>query len=88
MRYATEVAPGRGPGTRSDGWEPDLSGYWSVGLLGTEGAEFFGVNGELDSVARPLDSDPAFSGDGVAHSNGDTLVIDTIAIDERVRNGK
>lgn len=37
-----------------------------------------------DGRAHSKDPDPAFNGEGVAHWDGDTLVIDTIAIDERV----
>ena len=36
-----------------------------------------------DGRAHSKDPDPAFNGEGVAHWDGDTLVIDTIAIDER-----
>jgi hypothetical protein len=36
--------------------------------------------------AHPKDSDPTFNGDSVAHWEGDTLVIDVIAIDTRLRN--
>ncbi len=191
--------PDGGPAPRTADGHPDFSGHWFVGLLGTEGAELFGPDGELDPVARPFDPkvtpeerpsfqpwavakmkemrfdldekilreyangtagavnyvklpkeqqlalieheldnrlracmphgvpgiggghgvemvqtvsqlvilteanhdwrlvptdgrphtkdpDPAFNGEGVAHWEGDTLVIDTIAIDERVRN--
>jgi hypothetical protein len=34
---------------------------------------------------HPKDPDPTFSGDSTAHWEGDTLVIDVIAIDERAR---
>jgi hypothetical protein len=36
-----------------------------------------------DGREHSKDPDPAFNGEGVAHWDGDTLVIDTIAIDER-----
>ncbi len=36
-----------------------------------------------DGRPHAKDPDPAFNGDGVGHWEGDTLVIDTIAIDER-----
>jgi hypothetical protein len=39
-----------------------------------------------DGRAHSKDPDPAFNGEGVAHWEGDTLVIDTIAIDERTWN--
>src|SRR5207237_1586273 len=39
-----------------------------------------------DGRAHNPDTDPSFDGDGVAHWDGDTLVIDTIAIDERTWN--
>lgn len=39
-----------------------------------------------DGRAHTKDPDPAFNGEGVAHWDGDTLVIDTIAIDERTWN--
>jgi len=39
-----------------------------------------------DGRAHPKDPDPSFNGDSTAHWEGDTLVIDVIAIDERVRN--
>jgi len=39
-----------------------------------------------DGRAHTKDPDPAFNGEGVAHWEGDTLVIDTIAIDERTWN--
>ena len=39
-----------------------------------------------DGRAHNPDPDPSFDGDGVAHWDGDTLVIDTIAIDERTWN--
>jgi hypothetical protein len=35
---------------------------------------------------HPKDPDPTFNGDSVAHWEGDTLVVDVIAIDERLRN--
>src|ERR1700722_2569862 len=35
---------------------------------------------------HPKDPDPTFNGDSVYHWEGDTLVIDVIAIDERLRN--
>jgi len=35
---------------------------------------------------HPKDPDPTFNGDSTAHWDGDTLVIDVIAIDERLRN--
>ena len=39
-----------------------------------------------DGRAHNPDPDPAFDGDEVAHWDGDTLVIDTISIDERTWN--
>ena len=39
-----------------------------------------------DGRSHTQDPDPAFNGEGVAHWEGDTLVIDTIAIDERTWN--
>jgi hypothetical protein len=39
-----------------------------------------------DGRAHNPDPDPSFDGDGVGHWEGDTLVIDTIAIDERTWN--
>ena len=39
-----------------------------------------------DGRPHTQDPDPAFNGEGVAHWDGDTLVIDTIAIDERTWN--
>jgi hypothetical protein len=35
---------------------------------------------------HPEDPDPTFNGDSTAHWEGDTLVVDVIAIDERLRN--
>ena len=39
-----------------------------------------------DGRAHDPDPDPTFNGDGVGHWEGDTLVIDVIAIDERTWN--
>ena len=39
-----------------------------------------------DGRPHTKDPDPAFSGEGVGHWEGDTLLIDTVAIDERVWN--
>jgi hypothetical protein len=39
-----------------------------------------------DGRPHPKNPDPTFNGDSVAHWEGDTLVVDTIAIDERMRN--
>jgi hypothetical protein len=39
-----------------------------------------------DGGAHSKDPDPKFNGESVAHWEGDTLVIDTVAIDERVWN--
>ena len=39
-----------------------------------------------DGRPHGKDPDPTFNGEGVAHWDGDTLVIDTIAIDERTWN--
>jgi hypothetical protein len=39
-----------------------------------------------DGRPHPKDPDPTFNGDSTAHWEGDTLVIDVIAIDERLRN--
>ena len=39
-----------------------------------------------DGHAHSPDPDPTFNGDGIAHWEGDTLVIDTIAVDERTWN--
>src|SRR5947209_9480788 len=36
--------------------------------------------------AHPKDPDVTFNGDSTAHWEGDTLVVDVVAIDERVRN--
>ena len=40
-----------------------------------------------DGRPHPKDPDPTFNGDSVAHWEGDTLVIDVIAIDDRLANG-
>jgi hypothetical protein len=40
-----------------------------------------------DGRPHSKDPDPTFNGDSVAHWEGDTLVIDVIAIDERLANG-
>jgi hypothetical protein len=40
----------------------------------------------MNGRAHPKDPDPTFNGDSVAHWEGDTLVIDVIAVDERMRN--
>jgi len=39
-----------------------------------------------DGRPHSKDPDPAFNGEGIGHWEGDTLVIDTIAIDERTWN--
>ena len=39
-----------------------------------------------DGRPHSKDPDPAFNGEGIAHWEGDTLVIDTIAVDERTWN--
>ena len=39
-----------------------------------------------DGRAHTKDPDPSFNGDSSAHWEGDTLVVDVIAIDERMRN--
>jgi len=39
-----------------------------------------------DGRAHTKDPDPSFNGDSTAHWEGDTLVVDVIAIDERMRN--
>jgi hypothetical protein len=39
-----------------------------------------------DGRPHQKDPDPSFNGDSVAHWEGDTLVIDTIAVDERMPN--
>lgn len=39
-----------------------------------------------DGRPHTQDPDPTFNGEGVAHWEGDTLVIDTIAVDERTWN--
>lgn len=39
-----------------------------------------------DGHPHSKDPDPTFNGEGVAHWEGDTLIIDTIAIDERTWN--
>jgi hypothetical protein len=39
-----------------------------------------------DGRPHPKDPDPSFNGDSTAHWQGDTLVVDVIAIDERMRN--
>jgi hypothetical protein len=39
-----------------------------------------------DGRAHHKDPDPSFNGDSVAHWEGDTLVIDTVALDERMGN--
>jgi hypothetical protein len=39
-----------------------------------------------DGRPHPKDPDVTFNGDSVAHWEGDTLVVDTIAIDTRMRN--
>ena len=40
----------------------------------------------MNGRAHPKDPDPTFNGDSTARWEGDTLVIDVIAIDERMRN--
>jgi hypothetical protein len=40
----------------------------------------------LDGHAHSKDPDPQFNGEGIGHWEGDTLVIDTIGIDERTWN--
>jgi hypothetical protein len=40
----------------------------------------------MNGRVHPKDPDPTFNGDSTAHWEGDTLVIDVIAIDERMRN--
>jgi hypothetical protein len=40
----------------------------------------------MNGRQHPKDPDPTFNGDSVAHWEGDTLVIDVIAVDERMRN--
>ncbi len=40
----------------------------------------------LNGRVHPKDPDPTFNGDSAAHWEGDTLVVDVIAIDERLRN--
>ncbi len=40
----------------------------------------------MNGRAHPKDPDPTFNGDSTAHWEGDTLVVDVIAIDERLRN--
>ena len=40
----------------------------------------------MDGSPHPKDPDPTFNGDSRAHWDGDTLVVDTIAIDTRMRN--
>ena len=40
----------------------------------------------MNGRVHPKDPDPTFNGDSVAHWEGDTLVVDVIAIDERMRN--
>lgn len=40
----------------------------------------------MDGSRHPADPDPTFNGDSRAHWEGDTLVVDTIAIDTRMRN--
>jgi len=39
-----------------------------------------------DGRPHPKDPDPTFNGDSTAHWEGDTLVVDVIAIDDRLRN--
>jgi hypothetical protein len=39
-----------------------------------------------DGSPHPADPDPTFNGDSRAHWEGDTLIVDTIAIDTRMRN--
>jgi hypothetical protein len=39
-----------------------------------------------DGRKHPADPDPSFNGDSVGRWEGDTLVVDTIAIDTRMRN--
>ena len=40
----------------------------------------------MNGRKHPKDPDPTFNGDSAAHWEGDTLVVDVIAIDERLRN--
>jgi len=40
----------------------------------------------MNGRQHPKDPDPTFNGDSTAHWEGDTLVIDVTAIDERMRN--
>jgi hypothetical protein len=42
----------------------------------------------LDGHAHSKDPDPQFNGEGIGHWEGDTLVIDTIGIDERTWNNR
>ena len=42
----------------------------------------------LDGHAHSKDPDPTFNGEGIGHWDGDTLVIDTIGIDERTWNNR
>ena len=42
----------------------------------------------IDGRAHSKEPDPKFNGESVAHWDGDALVIDTVAIDERVWNGE
>jgi hypothetical protein len=42
----------------------------------------------IDGRSHTKDPDPKFNGESLAHWEGDTLVIDTIAIDERVWNSE
>jgi hypothetical protein len=41
-----------------------------------------------DGRSHPKDPDPTFGGDAVAHWDGDTLIIDVIAIDEQTWNDR
>jgi hypothetical protein len=40
----------------------------------------------MNGRVHPKDPDPTFNGDSTAHWEGDTLVLDVIAIDEKLRN--
>jgi len=64
-------------------------------LVQTPGVLVQLVEANHDSRAIPTDGRthskdpvPAFNGEEVGHWEGDTLVVDTLAIDERVRNSE
>jgi len=48
--------------------------------------QLFQISEVIRRLGRPKDPDPTFNGDSSAHWEGDTLVVDVIALDDRLRN--